>query len=225
MRVALAVKLATSAMVVLTVHAPVHAATGDESTAPVVITLATAAGKIDVTVDVDRAPVSAGDFLRYVDQGLYDGAAFYRVVRGDNDHGTPPIQVVQGGILGEEKALEPVTHETTEQTGITHSDGVISLARGEAGTGGGAAFFICIGDQPALDHGGLRNPDGLGFAAFGRVTSGMDVVRAIHGMPTSDDAPLPYLEGQLLAEPVTIMSARRLEAAEQDRPGPTSAEP
>jgi len=173
------------------------------------LVLETDLGRIDVTVDVERAPLSAGSFLRYIDEGLYDGAAFYRVVRQDNDHGLAPIQVVQGGILDETKALEPVAHETTEKTGIAHSDGVISLARSEPGTGSGAAFFICIGDQPALDHGGMRNPDGLGFAAFGRVTAGMDVVRTIHGMPTSDHAPVPYLENQLLAEPVTIVRARR----------------
>lgn len=178
------------------------------------LVLETDLGRIDVTVDVERAPVSAGDFLRYVDQGLYDGAAFYRVVREDNDHGSQPIQVVQGGLVEEAKALAPVAHETTEETGITHREGVISLARGEPGTGGGAAFFICIGDQPALDHGGMRNPDGLGFAAFGRVTSGMDVVRTIHRMPTRDEAPVPYLESQLLAEPVTIVSARRVARAE-----------
>ncbi|PWB80453.1 MAG: peptidylprolyl isomerase [Candidatus Methylomirabilota bacterium] len=182
----------------------------------VVVVLETTMGSIEVTVDPVRAPLSAGDFLRYVDRGLYDEAAFYRVVRQGNDHGTPPIEVVQGGIVDKAKALEPIPHETTEQTGITHSDGVISLARTEPGTGGGSAFFICIGDQPALDFGGTRNTDGLGFAAFGRVTDGMDVVRKIHALPAEAAAPVEYLKGQLLTEPVTILKARRVTVASED---------
>ena len=118
--------------------------------ATVTVTLETTAGPIDVTVYPERAPVSAGDFLRYVDQGLYDGGAFYRVVRADNDHGTPRIEVIQGGLQDESRALPRVAHETTRDTGITHLDGTISLARGAPGTGSGAAFFICVGDQPAL---------------------------------------------------------------------------
>lgn len=182
-----------------------------EEKGTVSVVLVTAMGEIEVEVDIDRAPVSAGDFLRYVDRGLYDGtAAFYRVVRTDNDHGTPTIEVVQGGLVDESMALSPVAHETTEETGITHRDGVISLARGKPGTGGGAAFFICIGDQPGLDFGGMRNPDGLGFAAFGRVTRGMDVVRKIHALPSDKPTDEEYVQGQLLTEPVEILSARRI---------------
>jgi len=177
--------------------------------AAVTVTLETTAGQIDVTVYPERAPVSATDFLRYVDQGRYDGAAFYRAVRADNDRGTPKIEVIQGGILDESKALPPVAHETTHDTGITHRDGTVSLARGAPGTGGGSAFFICIGDQPALDFGGTRNADGLGFAAFGRVTHGMDVVRRIQAAGADGAAPSEYMKGQILSDPVTILSARR----------------
>ena len=179
------------------------------ATPPVVVTLATSAGEIDIEVFDDRAPLSAADFLRYVDRGLYDGAAFYRVVREDNDHGTPKIEVIQGGLTDEAKALPAIAHETTRATGIRHTDGTVSLARGEPGTGSAAAFFICIGDQPALDFGGMRNPDGQGFAAFGRVIRGMDVVRKIQRMRSDGKSDSPYMEGQMLASPVIIRHASR----------------
>ncbi len=184
----------------------------DDGTA--VVLLETTLGEIEIVVDLERAPLSAGDFLKYVEKGLYEGAGFYRVVREDNDHGTPEIEVVQGGLLDEEKALPAIEHETTDQTGLRHRDGVISLARGKPGTGGGAAFFICIGDQPALDSGGMRNPDGLGFAAFGSVTRGMDVIRRIHGLPADAPTDEEYVMGQLLEEPILILSARKLRGPE-----------
>jgi peptidyl-prolyl cis-trans isomerase A (cyclophilin A) len=177
--------------------------------APVTVTLETSLGSIDVEVYPARAPLSAGDFLRYVDRGLYAGAGFYRVVRRDNDHGRPVIEVVQGGLLDESKALPPVAHETTSETGLRHEDGTVSLARGAAGTGGGAAFFICIGPQPGLDFGAKRNSDGLGFAAFGRVVHGMDVVLRIHALPATGKADSEYVRGQILAEPVRIIRAVR----------------
>ena len=178
--------------------APPPAAPGAQAAAGEVrVVLETAAGEIEIAADIARAPLSAGDFLRYVDRGLYDGAAFYRVVRADNDHGDPKIQVVQGGLTDESKALPPIAHETTKATGISHHDGTVSLARGAPGTGGAAAFFICVGDQPALDFGGLRNRDGLGFAAFGRVTRGMDVVRRIQVMEAGAPAESEYMSGQL----------------------------
>jgi peptidyl-prolyl cis-trans isomerase A (cyclophilin A) len=150
------------------------------------------------------------DFLRYVDAGLYEGAAFYRVVTEDNDHGTPKIQVIQGGLADDDKrALPPIAHETTNATGIRHLDGTISLARGEPGTGSGAAFFICIGAQPALDFGGMRNRDGQGFAAFGHVIRGMDVVRKIQAMPADGTADSAYMKDQILTKPVTIRRAQR----------------
>jgi len=174
------------------------------------IVLETDAGNFVVEVYTDRAPASSASFMAYVDAGLYDGAVFYRTVRKDNDRGSPIIEVIQGGLLDEELALEPVAHESTLFTGIRHTDSTISLARAEPGTGGGAAFFICIGDQPGLDYGASRNPDGLGFAAFGRIIEGMDVVRAIHKMDASSPSESEYTNGQMLTEPVRIDSARRL---------------
>src|SRR5690606_5120618 len=107
----------------------------------------------------------------------------------------------------------PVEHETTADTGIRHADGVLSLARAEPGTGSGAAFFICIGDQPALDFGARRNPDGLGFAAFRKVVRGMSVVREIHGLEARGASDSPYPDGQVLTKPVEIILAVRLDAA------------
>ena len=190
-------------------------ATAGKAESLVPVLLETEMGRIEITLDLEHAPVSAGDFLRYVDRGLYEGAGFYRVVRSDNDHGSPPIEVVQGGLLEESDSLPPVEHETTETTGIRHTDGVVSLARSAPGTGGGAAFFIVIGDQPALDFGGTRNPDGLGFAAFGRVTRGMDVVRTIHALDATGAADSPYVEGQILADPVMILRASRIESRDE----------
>jgi peptidyl-prolyl cis-trans isomerase A (cyclophilin A) len=197
------------ALALLGFAVPMYATAGAVDDAPVSVTLKTDAGEIDVAVYVDRAPLSAADFLRYVDAKLYDGAVFYRVVRADNDHGTPKIEVIQGGLLDEAKALPPVAHETTHDTGVTHTDGTLSLARGAPGTGSAAAIFICVGDQPALDFGGTRNPDGQGFAAFGRVVRGMDVVRKIHTMPATSPSSSEYMAGQLLSEPVTIRRAFR----------------
>jgi peptidyl-prolyl cis-trans isomerase A (cyclophilin A) len=176
---------------------------------PVLVTLVTSAGEIDVEVNVASAPLSSADFLRYVDGGLYEGGAFYRVVRKDNDHGTPRIEVIQGGLLDEAKALAPIDHESTRVTGLRHLDGTISLARGPVGSGSAAAFFICVGDQPALDFGAQRNPDGQGFAAFGRVVRGMNVVRKIHGMAAGSSSDSEYTKGQMLTEPVTILRAVR----------------
>lgn len=174
------------------------------------VALETDLGRIVVELEVGRAPRSAADFLRYVDQGRYAGAGFYRSVRRDNDRGTPVIEVIQGGLLDTAGALPPVAHESTASTGLAHRDGTLSLARSAPGTGSGAAFFICIGDQPGLDAGAARNPDRQGFAAFGRVLQGMDVVRRIHAAPTDPARGGDYVRGQLLVEPVRIRSARRL---------------
>ena len=139
------------------------------------VVLETELGNITIEVMIDQAPISGGDFLKYVELGLYPGEGFYRVVKSaENDNGTPKIDVIQGGIIAEGMGLETVAHETTEATGVKHTDGTISLARGDVGTGSAAYFFITVGAQPSLDFGGTRNPDQQGFAAFGRVIDGMD---------------------------------------------------
>ena len=178
---------------------------------PVRVIIETDLGSIEIEVLIDEAPLSGGSFLAHVDAGLMNDGAFYRTVSPENDHGSPQISVIQGGLLPNAEGLPPVKHETTQQTGILHVDGVISLARGAVDTGSGAAFFICIGAQPSLDTGGGRasSGDGQGFAAFGRVTKGMNVVRKIHRSKTSQDSDDAYTAGQILDPPVRIRGAYR----------------
>lgn len=171
--------------------------------APVQVRLTTDLGAIDLEVDVARAPATAANFLRYVDAGRYDGGRFHRTVRADTETRKDfPIEVVQAGVAPgqEDDDFPPVALERTNGTGLRHVDGALSMARGGPDTAT-SDFFICLGDQPSLDFGGRRNPDGQGFAAFGRVVAGMDVVRKIQQSPA---------RGQSLAPPIVIRSARRL---------------
>jgi peptidyl-prolyl cis-trans isomerase A (cyclophilin A) len=194
-----------TAVLSLTLNGCVSAS--DESL-PVVV-LSTELGNIEVEVYADRAPQSAKSFLDFVDAGLYEGATFYRTVMPENDKGAPPIAVIQGGLDDDSNDMPPVPHETTKESGILHTDGVISLARAEPGTANAAAFFICIGDQPALDFGAKRNPDRLGFAAFGKVVGGMEVVHAIHKREAMGPSESDYTKGQMITDPVVINSAAR----------------
>jgi peptidyl-prolyl cis-trans isomerase A (cyclophilin A) len=163
----------------------------------VTVRLETALGDIDLEVDVARAPVTGANFLRYVDAGRYDGGRFHRTVRLDNQPGkTVLIEVVQAGVdpAQAEKDFPAIPLERTSVTGLLHKDGVVSMARDGPDTAT-SDFFICIGDQPELDFGGRRNTDEQGFAAFGRVIDGMDVVRAIQTSPH---------EAQRLTPPIAI---------------------
>lgn len=175
---------------------------------PVQVRLATGRGDIVIELYADRAPITVANFLAYADQHLLDGGSFYRTVGPWNDNNPATISVIQGGLNRDDSPLPSIVHETTDKTGLRHTDGVISMARDAPGTAG-AEFFICIGDNPALDFGGARNPDGQGFAAFGRVIEGMDVVRAIHKAPTISSAGDPYLKGQMIEKPVKIQQLRR----------------
>jgi peptidyl-prolyl cis-trans isomerase A (cyclophilin A) len=174
------------------------------------ITMSTDMGDIDIELYAARAPVTVENFLRLVDDGHLDGGSFYRVVTFANDNGTPKIEVIQGGLGDIDSPFPPIDHETTGQTGILHRDGVISMARGEVGTAS-SEFFICIGDQPGLDFGNVRNADKQGFAAFGKVVRGMDVVRKINGAPADAQSDSGYTEGQILTEPVAIIRVARAE--------------
>ncbi len=165
-------------------------------------------GPILISCDTSRAPLSANAFLACVAAHQYDGGAFTRVVRPENDHGHPLISVVQGAARRGITA-PAIAHESTRQTGLKHLDGTVSLPRDAVGTATGAEIFICVGDQPALDFGARRNPDGQGFAAFGRVASGMDVVRRIWEMDASGPSPDAYTKGQMLLTPVPILAASR----------------
>jgi peptidyl-prolyl cis-trans isomerase A (cyclophilin A) len=165
------------------------------------VRIRTDAGDITVEIYASKAPVTAANFLRYVDSGLYDGTTFFRTVNLENQPANKvKIEVVQGGQVDQDTEFLPIAHETTATTGIKHTDGAISMARSNPGTAT-SSFFICINDQPELDYGGRRNPDGQGFAAFGKVLSGMDVVRKIQRLP---------FQGQQLTPPVKIVSVRRI---------------
>jgi len=162
------------------------------------VLLKTEYGDIVVELYPDKAPVTASNFLKYVDEGRYKGATFYRVVRNDNQpDNNIKIEVIQGGLFEDNHPamLAPIINETTKQTGILHKNGVISMARWQPGTAT-SEFFICVGDQPALDYGGMRNPDEQGFAAFGKVIKGMEVVKKIQSLPA---------EGQYLNPRVPIL--------------------
>lgn len=145
------------------------------------VTMETMFGNILCEIDTVHAPVTALNFLKHIENGTFENAMFYRVVRPDNQpYSKAKIEVIQGGLY-DDKLIEkypPIIHETTKQTGLKHTDGALSMARNEPGTAS-TEFFICIGDQPSLDFGGNRNPDGQGFAVFGRVISGMEIVRKI----------------------------------------------
>ncbi len=170
---------------------------------PVRVLLETELGAITLELDVARAPVTTANFLRYVDAGLCNGGIFHRTVRLSNQPDKKvKIEVIQAGTNPARKKddFPPIPLERTSKTGLLHTDGCVSMAR-DGPDSATSDFFICIGDQPALDFGGARNPDGQGFAAFGRVVKGMDVVRKIQAAPA---------DAQRLAPPIKILSAKRL---------------
>ena len=171
---------------------------------PVRVVLETDKGTIEVEVDPVRAPVTAANFLKYVDSGGYDGGYFHRTVRPDTEIRTDyPIQVVQASRATGKPGFPAIPLERTSVTGLKHLDGALSMARGGADTAT-SDFFICIGAQPELDFGGKRNADGQGFAVFGRVVSGMDVVKQIQAAPAEGGA-----NPQVLAPRIGIKSAVR----------------
>lgn len=161
----------------------------------------TSKGTIFVELYPDKAPITVANFLKYVDGGLYTNASFFRVTTAENEATRDiKIEVIQGGITGDNESFPPIEIETTEKTGILHEDGILSMARSEPNTATNN-FFICINAQPALDFAGKRNPDGFGFAAFGKVTKGMDIVRKIQAGEN---------KSQRLLEPVIIKSIKRV---------------
>lgn len=181
------------------------AASSAEPPKAVRVRVETALGAFVLELDAERAPITVANFLRYVDARLLDGGSVYRIVSESNQPATVKhrIEVVQWGMHhADDKPtpFPPIAHETTQKTGLRHRDGTISMARTQPGSAS-SEFFICIGDQPALDFGGQRNPDGQGFAAFGRVVEGMDVVRALHARAQARD---------WLDAPIAVRSVRRL---------------
>jgi peptidyl-prolyl cis-trans isomerase A (cyclophilin A) len=175
-----------------------------QTAAPVVVVFDTDKGRIEIEVDVAGAPVTSANFLKYVDASMYGGGEFHRAVRPETEtNRTHPIQVIQARRARGQKGFPAIALERTSATKLKHADGVVSMAR-VAGQPDSATsdFFICIGDQPALDEGGGRNADNQGFAAFGRVLSGMDVVRAIQAAPVR-------VGTQTLEPPIRILKAYR----------------
>jgi peptidyl-prolyl cis-trans isomerase A (cyclophilin A) len=176
-------------------------------TSEVRVRIETSFGQIDLAIDAKRAPITATNFLKYVDAGLYDGGRFHRATRPDNykpaPPNRPPMELIQGGINPDRRAeaFPPIPLERTSVTGLTHVVGIVSMARGAEADTARSDFFILLDDQPSLDFGGKRFDDAQGAAAFGRVVAGLEVVRKIQQQPVKD---------QSLTPPVTIIKISRL---------------
>lgn len=165
------------------------------------VTIRTEVGEIKVELYQDKAPITVNNFLEYVEKNMFDNGEFYRVVHKNNQPNNKIlIDVIQGGISWDENLprLKSISHESTNKTKILHKKGVISMARNEPGTAS-SEFFICLKDEPELDYGGMRNSDGKGFAAFGKIIEGMSIVEQINQMPDSN---------QMLILPVKILSVK-----------------
>lgn len=181
------------------------------------VVMETELGEIVIALETERAPITAGNFLRYVDEKRLDGTVFYRAMRLDWD--PQPNGLVQGGTQYDpDRILPPIAHEPTSETGIRHVAGTISMARYEPGSATGD-FSILLSPQPSLDADPVSEDADrrAGFAAFGHVVRGMEVVRAIFDAPVDPEKGEGWMKGQMLADPVAIVSVRRAELqASQD---------
>jgi peptidyl-prolyl cis-trans isomerase A (cyclophilin A) len=170
------------------------------------VRLETAQGPILIALEVERAPVTSANFLKYVDQKKFDGATFYRAL---TFAGRPDLGLVQGGAKSDPKRLlPPIAHEPTTKTGLSHTEGAVSMARGAVGSAQGD-FFIILGNLNSLDADPSKPGDNAGFAVFGRVVEGMDVVKTILAAPVSATEGVGAMKGQMIAKPIPIKSARR----------------
>jgi peptidyl-prolyl cis-trans isomerase A (cyclophilin A) len=170
------------------------------------VAIKTSKGTITVDLYAAKAPITVRNFLRYVDAKLLDRSSFYRVSHVPNapDHG-----LVEGGLRGDpKKVFKPIPHESTAKTGLAHKDGTLSMARRAPGTAT-ADFFVVMGDQPGFDADPTGQGDKAGFAAFGQVMDGMDVVRAIFEQKVSATAGVGAMKGEMLSPPVPILMVRR----------------
>jgi peptidyl-prolyl cis-trans isomerase A (cyclophilin A) len=169
------------------------------------VQLVTSEGPLLIDLETTKAPITAGNFLHYVDAHRLDGRSFYRATKV-----APGYGLIQGGVNNDPKLqFKPIAHEPTSQTGLTHADGTLSMARNAPGSAA-SEFFITVGAIPSMDADPKQPGDNLGFAAFGHVVSGMEIVRHILDEPTSPTKGVGVLKGQYLEKPVTIVSARRL---------------
>jgi peptidyl-prolyl cis-trans isomerase A (cyclophilin A) len=169
------------------------------------VVLTTSLGAITVELEKQRAPLTTANFLRYVDQKRFDGVTFYRRSRAP---GTTDKGFIQGGTLDPKRLLPPVAHEPTSKTGLSHVDGALSMPRFKPGTARGD-FTILLGDAPSMDAQPGGPGDTLGYAVFGHVVGGMDVVRRIHAAPTSPTKGSGIMRGELLSPEIKIITARR----------------
>lgn len=171
------------------------------------VALQTAKGAIVIELAADKAPVTCANFLRYVEARRFDKASFYRAMKNSWD---PSTGVVQGGLMNDPaKAFPPIKHEATLDTGLSHKDGAVSMARWAPGTAT-SEFFISVGDNSGLDERPRGDGDIAGFAVFGQVVEGMEVVKTILASPTSPTAGEGVMKGQILEPPVAIATARRV---------------
>lgn len=193
---------------VITMPAAAQPVVPSPATAPaatVRVTLTTALGPLVLALEKERAPISTAYFLKYVDGKRLDGATFYRALKVLPDGSAG---LVQGGVMDPKKLLPPVAHEPTSRTGLSHIDGAISLARGKPGSAT-ANFFVIVGDLTSLDAQPPGKGDPDGYAVFGRVVEGMDVVKRILDAPVSAGKGVGVMKGQMIEAPVKIVSARR----------------
>jgi peptidyl-prolyl cis-trans isomerase A (cyclophilin A) len=174
----------------------------------VLVRVETALGNIDIAVDTAHAPITAANFLKYVDGKFYDGGQFHRATRPDNYvpqlPERPPMQIIQARInhARPSEAFPAIPLERTTATGLKHVSGTVSMARQAEADSATSEFFICVDDEPSLDFGSKRYEDGQGFAAFGRVVTGMEVVRRIQHQP---------VKAQALDPPITIVRITRIQ--------------
>lgn len=196
-----------AASVALALAAPLSAQQAEVDTPQIVLN--TTMGEIVIALETPRAPVTAGNFLRYVEEGRLDGTVFYRAMRVE--WGDQPNGLIQGGTqFDPERILPAIEHEPTTTSGLSHTRGALSMARFEPGTATGD-FSILLQDQPSMDADpSATDPDRqAGYAVFGQVIDGMEVVEAIHAAPIDPAAGEGWMQGQMLAEPVVIVEARR----------------
>ena len=181
--------------------------------AAVLVVIETGLGNIEIEVYTQIAPLTSASFLAHIDKGLFSkDSGFYRSVRDGNDSGEPKLNLIQGGLINYTEMLLPsIAHESTKQTGLSHLDGAVSVGRVELGTGNGGHFFICIGDQSSLDHGGAKakQGDGQGYAVFGQVVKGMPVVHKLQQQNTTHWPGFADSAQQYLDPPVPFLKAYR----------------
>ena len=177
------------------------------ATGPVKVQIITRLGDVLLELRPDKAPITTSNFLAYIDKKLLDHATFYRASRpeGAKDY---DFGVVQGGLQNDPRyLLKPIAHESTTKTGLKHTNGAISMGRRAPGTAT-SDFFICVGDQSYLDADPTQKGDNKGFACFGYVTEGLEVVKKIMALPLSANGGIGVMKGEMIRNPLP-MKVRR----------------